>query len=321
MARQWRIEYSGALYHVLSRGNGGQDIFLSDDDPHLFLNLLEELSERFNVEVYAYVLMSNHYHLLLKTVGANLSKAMQWFGTTYTRKFNLNNQTGGHLFQGRFKSIIIQNDAYLLRASYYIHRNPLRAKIVERLADYPWSSHRFYAYKQKPPTWLNTKTILNQLSGADRHRTYRNKVQQYSKEESSFWEDVKHGLIYGSQDFVNDLKARFLEDKKNIELPQYNSLFKEFDPELLLNKASKILGFDLEAARASKKIAPGEKDKRDLLIYLLWSTGRLSNKEIGFYFGLSYSAISRRVKIIHDKISAEEKIRNKFQRLKSQIKV
>ncbi len=187
MARQWRIEYSGALYHVLSRSNGGQDIFLSDDDRYLFLNLLEELSERFNVEVFAYVLMNNHYHLLLKTVDANLSKAMQWFGTTY-----------------------------LLRATYYIYRNPLRAKIVKRLADYPWSSHRFYSYKKKPPTWLNTQTILNQLSGTDLHRTYRNKVQQYSEEESSFGEDVKHGLIYGSQDFVNDLKARFLEDKKNI---------------------------------------------------------------------------------------------------------
>ncbi len=262
------------------------------------MNLLEELSERFNVEVYGYVLMSNHYHLLLKTNDANLSKAMQWFGTTYTRKFNLSNHIGGHLFQGRFKSIIVQNDAYLLRASYYIHRNPLRAKIVERLADYPWSSHRFYAYKKKPPAWLHAQTILDQLSSADRHRTYRNKLQQYSEEDGSFWEDVKHGLIYGSQDFVNDLKARFLGDKKNKELPQHNSLFKEFDPEVLLNKASKMLGFDIEAARTAKKIAPGYKDKRDLLIYLLWKTGRLSNKEIGFYFGLSYSAISRRVKLV-----------------------
>ncbi len=321
MARQWRIEYPGALYHVLSRGNGGQDIFFTDDDRYLFLALLEELSERFNVEVFAYVLMDNHYHLLLKTVDGNLSKAMQWFGTTYTRKFNLSNHIGGHLFQGRFKSIIIQNDAYLLRASYYIHRNPLRAKIVERLADYPWSSHRFYAYKKKSPAWLLTQTILNQLSGTDHHRAYRNKVQQYSEEEGSFLEDVKHGLIYGSQDFVNELKDRFLKDGKNVELPQHNSLFSEFNPELLLNKASKMLGFDLEAAKTAKKIAPGEKDKRDLLIYLLWKTGRLSNKEIGFYFGLSYSAISRRVTIFHDRISDEHKLRNTYQALKSQIKV
>ena len=93
MARQWRIEYPKALYHVLSRGNGGQDIYRSDDDRHLFLSLLGDLSERYNIEVFAYVLMSNHYHLLLRTKDANLSKAMQWLGTTYTRKFNLSNHT------------------------------------------------------------------------------------------------------------------------------------------------------------------------------------------------------------------------------------
>lgn len=321
MARQWRIEFPGALYHVLSRGNGGQDIFHSDDDRHLFLGLLEELSERFDVEVYAYVLMNNHYHLLIKTIAANLSKAMQWFGTSFTRKFNLNNHTSGHLFQGRFKSIIVENDAYLLRLSCYIHRNPQRAGIVERLADYQWSSYRFYAYKKKPPDWLITKNILNQLSGADRHKAYRTKVQHYSDEEGSFWEDVKHGLIYGSQDFVKDLKSRYLGNKKDVELPQHNSLFEDFDPDLLLKKASKILGFNLEAARISKKIDPGEKDKRDFLIYLLWKTGRLSNSKIGFYFGLTYSAISRSVKVIHDRISAEQKLRDKYEILKSQIKV
>jgi len=321
MARQWRIEFPGALYHVLSRGNGRQDIFLSDDDRHLFLGLLEELSERFNIEVYAYVMMSNHYHLLLKTLDANLSRAMQWFGTSFTRKFNLNNNNSGHLFQGRFKSIIIENDAYLLRLSCYIHLNPLRAGIIERLAEYPWSSYRFYAYKNKPPDWLKTKTILSQVSGADCHKAYRSKVQHYSDEEGSFWEDVKHGLIYGSQDFVADLKARFLEDKKDVELPQRNSLFREFDPDLLLNIASKILGFNLVAARNARKIGTGEKDKRDLLIYLLWKTGRFSNREIGASFGLTYSAISQRVKVIHDRVSVDKKLRDKYQILKSQIKV
>ena len=320
MARQWRIEFPGALYHVLSRGNGRQDIFLSDDDRHLFLALLEGLSERFNIEVYAYLLMSNHYHLLLKTIDANLSKAMQWFGTSFTRKFNLNNHTSGHLFQGRFKSMIVENDAYLLRLSFYIHRNPLRAGLIERLAEYQWSSYRFYAYRKKPPAWLKTNTLLNQVSGADRHKIYRIKLQDYSEEEDGFGEDLKHGLIYGGQNFVADLKARFLENKQDAELPQHNSLFREFDPNLLLNKTSRILGFNIEAARNAKKISTGEKDNRDLLIYLLWKTGRLSNKEIGTYFGLTYSAISRCVKAINDRVSVEQKLRDKYQILKSQIK-
>jgi hypothetical protein len=131
---------------------------------------------------------------------------MQWFGTSYTRKFNLKNSTGGHLFQGRFKSIIVENDSYLVRLSCYIHRNPARAGMVERLADYPWSSYGFYAYKnKKAPVWLTTKTILNQLSGQNPQRAYRTKVRQYSDEQKSIWEDVTYGLIYGSQNFVADL--------------------------------------------------------------------------------------------------------------------
>ena len=321
MARQWRIEFPGALYHALSRGNARQNIFLSDDDHHLFLALLETLSERFNVEVYAYVLMGNHYHLLLKTIDANLSKAMQWFGTSYTRKFNLINNTSGHLFQGRFKSIIIENDAYLLRLSYYIHRNPLRAKIVARLAEYPWSSYRFYAYKKKAPTWLNTNNILEQVSDADCHKAYRSKVQKYSDEEGSIWEDVKHGFIYGSQDYVKGLKARFVQNKKDVELPQHNSMFNEFDSALLLGRASRFLNFNIEAARNAQRIGAGEKDKRDMLIYFLWKTGRLSNREIGTFFGLTYSAISRCVKTVSDRIEADHGFKEKCQILNSQFKV
>ncbi|MBU3948142.1 MAG: transposase [Proteobacteria bacterium] len=321
MARQWRIEYPGALYHVLSRGNGKRDIFLSDDDRHRFLALVEELSDRFDIEVFAYVLMSNHYHLLLKTIDANLSKAMQWLGTTYTRKFNINNYESGHLFQGRYKCIIVENDAYLLRLSCYIHRNPLRAGIVERLAEYKWSSYRYYAYKQKAPDWLKTKTILNQVSQADPHKAYRFKVQHYSDEEGSFLEDIKHGLIYGSQDFIKDIKSRFLDGRKDVELPQQNSLFRDIDIDSLLNNTSKILGLNIKSASEAKRISAGDKDKRDLLIYLLWKTGRFTNMEIGKRFGLTYSAVSQRVKMMNSRLPIEKVLRGQYLLLKSQVKV
>jgi len=105
------------LYQVLPRGNGHPDIFLSDRDGRLLLELVQAFSERFSLDIFAYVLMPNHYHLRLKTPDANLSKAKQWFGTTYTRRFNLVNSQSGHLFQGRFKSLIVENDLYLLRLS------------------------------------------------------------------------------------------------------------------------------------------------------------------------------------------------------------
>jgi putative transposase len=121
MARPWRMEYDGAYYHVLSRGNEGRDIFYDDKDRRYFLDALGEMSERFEVEIYAFVLMSSHYHLLLQTKGSNLSRAMQWFGVTYTRRFNNRHFRSGHLFQGRFKSRLVENDAYVVELSCYIH--------------------------------------------------------------------------------------------------------------------------------------------------------------------------------------------------------
>ncbi|MEJ2156487.1 MAG: transposase [Desulfobacteraceae bacterium] len=307
---------------MLSLGNGGQDIFRSKDDRYLFMDLLGELVERFNIEVHAYVLMSNHYHLLLKTKDANLSRAMQWFGTCYTRRFNLKNRTGGHLFQGRFKSIIVENDSYLLRLSCYIHRNPLTAGMVERLADYQWSSYLSYAYKNtKSPTWLSTETILNQLSGQDQRKAYRKKVQQYSNEESNLWEDVRHGFIYGSQNFVENLKARFLDSGKDVELTERNRLLRPVDPPKLLQSASDVLGFDMEYASKAKRVASSDKEKRDMLIYLLWKTGGLPNKEIGILMGITYSAVSKIVSAFGGKVKADKQVRAKFEELNSQLKV
>jgi len=321
MARQWRIEYPGALYHVLSRGNGRQDIFLTDNDRRLFLGLISELNDRFNIEVYAYVLMGNHYHLLLKTPDANLSKAMQWFGTTYTRRFNLANDQSGHLFQGRFKSILIENAAYLLRLSCYIHRNPLRARIVERLAQFKWSSYHYYAYRKKGPSWLKTKLILNQLKGKDKNHAYRRKIQQYAEESGSIWEDVRHGLVYGSEGFLNKLKSQFLLKQIDVELPQHNKLFRDVDPERILQRASEALQIDLDRVCKSRRISPNERDQRDLLIYLLWESGRFVNQQIGSLLGISYSNVSRRISEMRRRIDKDSGLESKYLALKAQIKV
>jgi putative transposase len=131
--------------------------------------------------------MGNHYHFLLKTKRANLSKSMQWFGATYTRRFNNRHKRGGHLFQGRFKNFLVENDNYLFRLSCYIHRNPLRAEIVTRLADYKWSSYASYAYGKRKHGWLNTDPILSQFGGSSKvkREKYRSKVQNYSGEEKN----------------------------------------------------------------------------------------------------------------------------------------
>ncbi len=321
MARQWRIEYPGALYHVLSRGNARQEIFVTDDDRSLFLDLLKEVSERFRIEVHAYVLMGNHYHLLLKTPDANLSKAMQWFGTAYTRKFNLRNQQSGHLFQGRFKSIIVENDAYLLRLSCYIHRNPLRAGIVGRLSDYKWSSYGCYAYGKSAPSWLKTGLILAQVNAKNKSLAYRRMVQQYADEKGSVWEDVRYGLAYGSEAFLNDLRKRFLSNRKDAELPQHNRMYRDVDPEKILQIVSGQMQIDLDAFRKSKRIAKAQRDQRDLLIYLLWRSGRFSNHEIGSLLGIGYSNVSRRINQIGYRLEKDKGLMAKYSKLSALIKL
>ena len=171
--------------------------------------------------MHAYVLMDNHYHLLVCTRHANLKRAMHWFGTVYTQRYNRLYYRSGHLFQGRYKSIIVENDAYLLQLSYYIHRNPLRAGMVKRRADYRWSSYRFYGYGKKAPDWLATDLILSHFKGKqDRHRNYREEVQQYAQEEKHLFENLRHGLILGSKQFVEKLRKQHLPAMPDGSIPQ-----------------------------------------------------------------------------------------------------
>jgi len=321
MARPWRIEYEGAFYHVMSRGNEQREIFFDEKDRFAFLKVLGEMSKRFEVDIFAYVLMANHYHLLIKTQQANLSKAMQWLGVTYTCRFNLKHSRCGHLFQGRFKSILVQNDAYLLQLSFYIHRNPTRAKTVSRLAQYRWSSYPAYAYGKEHPEWLQKDLILAQFNVEDKHKAYREKVQRYAEEEKSIGENLRHGIFFGSKKFVTRIREKYLSEELHAEIPQQKLVKKGYNPQTIINQAAKILGYSLKKFRHPSRIAQSDKDNRDLLIYLLWQTGLYTNQKIGHFFGLSYSAVSQRAKIFRTKVQNDKKTREKFSQIKSQIKM
>jgi REP element-mobilizing transposase RayT len=322
MARAWRIELEGALYHVVSRGNNRRDIFFNDDDRRLFLDTLGEMAQRFEIELFAFVLMNNHYHLLLITRRANLSRAMQWFGVTYTNRFNARNSHSGHLFQGRFKSMLVQNDAYLMRLSLYIHRNPLRAGIVNRLADYPWSSYRSYAYGKKAPEWLKTEPILCQLQNVeDRHAAYREQTQRYSDEERRLWEDLRHGFILGTEQFVKSIKKEFLPDTPHREIPQQKLLIKDLDLSKMLTKAAAFLGCEVEDFKKTARVSASRVLDRDLLLYVVWQLGVRTNSQIGEIFGLTGSAVSRRVGVFKLKAEKDKSVRKKMAEIKSLIEI
>ncbi|MCX5895503.1 MAG: transposase [Proteobacteria bacterium] len=321
MTRQWRIEYPGALYHVLSRGNEQRSIVLDDEDRRQFLSLVGKMCERFSMEVFAYVLMDNHYHLLLRTQQANLSKGMQWLGVTYTRQFNLKYKRSGHLFQGRFKCFLIENDAYLMQLSYYVHRNPVRAGIVKRLADYRWSSYATYAYGKDKPEWLKDEVILSQLGGRNKRAAYRKAVQQYAQEERRIWEDVRHGLFMGTDDFIKRIKAKHLTKEPHPEIPQQRRRKKEGELREVVRSATRVLGCEEHELTGRGRTKNKTLLHRDLIIYFLWDMGIFTNSEIGELFGLSYSAVSRRAAMVNDRIAKDPAIKKQADKLKSQIKM
>jgi len=154
MARPLRVEYPGAYYHVINRGNAGEDIFHSIRDREKFLEYLEKAVERFSIIVHTYCLMATHYHLLIETPQPNLSAAIQWLNVSYAAYYNKKRRRSGHLFQGRFKSILVDADGYLKHLSRYIHLNPVRAKIVTNPSEFSWSSYPAFIGKIKAPDWL-----------------------------------------------------------------------------------------------------------------------------------------------------------------------
>ena len=160
MARPLRIEFSGALYHVTARGDRQEDIYLTDTDRIAFLDILGQVVERFNWLVHAYCLMDNHYHLLIETPDSNLGQGMRQLNGVYTQTSNRNNHRVGHVFQGRYKAILVQRETYLLELCRYIVLNPVRARMVKNAKAWPWSSYRDTAGFRMPPDWLNTEWLL-----------------------------------------------------------------------------------------------------------------------------------------------------------------
>jgi len=163
MARPLRIEYEGAVYHVTSRGNARADIYLSDDDREMFLEVLAHVVDRFGWVCHAWCLMDNHYHLMIETPQANLSRGMRQLNGIYTQRFNRRHGRVGHVFQGRFKSIVVDKDSYLLELSRYVVLNPVRAGMVKNAGGWPWSSYRATAGEEKRPAFLDVSWLLSQF--------------------------------------------------------------------------------------------------------------------------------------------------------------
>ena len=222
MSRQLRVEYSGALYHITARGNGKSKIFLDDNDMYKFLDTLEICTKAFNFICHGYCIMGNHYHLLIETPDANLSAGIHRLNSIYAQYFNRKHDHVGHVFQGRFKAILVQRDNYLLELCRYIVLNPVRAKIVNHPAEYRWSSycHTVGSAATSNP-FLTIDWILAQFDSdfTLARRSYTDFVMDGIEADSPM-KDIRSGIFLGNKSFMEALSNRISEHKDDIDIPR-----------------------------------------------------------------------------------------------------
>jgi putative transposase len=279
MARPLRIEYPGAVYHVTSRGNEKKPVFRDEQDRLNFLNTLQHTNKRYNWICHAYCLMTNHYHLLIETPDANLSIGMRQLNGVYTQLFNKWHGRSGHLFQGRYKAILIQKDSHLLEVCRYVVLNPVRARMVETPEESPWSSYLATAGKAKPHPCLTTDWVLGQFSGkrGKAEQEYRQFVKKGIGKQS-VWTDVRGQAILGEEDFAD----RFVDHlRKHREIPE-------------ITRSQKYL-----KRPALEKLFPEvilrTKLKRDRRIADAVERHGYLQREIADHLGLNYATVSRLV--------------------------
>jgi putative transposase len=218
MSRPLRIEFPGAVYHVTSRGDRRETIYRDDHDRAAQLAIVAQAMERFDAQVLAYCLMGNHYHLVLHTRRANLSRLMRHVNGVYTQTFNRRHGVVGHLFQGRFKAILVDRDAYLLALCRYVERNPVAAGMVRAPDEWRWSSCRAHLGQVATPTWLDSDGLHGYLLGAPlvdaagrrrAARRYAALVAEQKEDDASFWQGALCGQIYlGDEAFVERMQAQ-----------------------------------------------------------------------------------------------------------------
>jgi REP-associated tyrosine transposase len=225
MARPLRLEFPGAIYHITARGNARELIFHDETDRETFLDALSETVARFVWHCHAYCLMDNHYHLLVETPEGNLSRGMRQLNGVYTQRFNRRHGHVGHVLQGRFKSILVERDSYLLELARYIVLNPIRAKAVNTLSRYRWSSYLATAGSVAPPTWLTTDWILEQFARTRvvAQRRYARFVAE-GKNRPSPWPALQGQVLLGSERYIEKMRP-ILEGKGELkEIPRAQRL-------------------------------------------------------------------------------------------------
>ena len=275
MSRPLRLEFPGAFYHITSRGDGREAIFLDHNDFSRFIEHLGEVCQRYNWRCHAFCLMTNHYHLVIETPDGNLSQGMRQLNGVYTQRFNRRHARVGHVFQGRYKAILVDVDAYMLELARYVVLNPVRAKMVKAAGQWYWSSYRYMIGKTSFPNWLEVDRLLCQFS------TQRTEAQQRyihfisaGKQQSSIWQNLQQQIYLGDKQFVSRMQGFIDNPSQLLEVP-------------VAQRRSPAKPLTYYAATSP--------DKQQAM-KIAYETGQYTLKEIADFLHVHYSTVSRAVK-------------------------
>ena len=324
MARPLRIQYEGALYHITCRGNEQRDIFRDDDDRREFLSILEKSLAIYSVKLFAYVLMRNHFHLLAETPLGNLAEFMRHFNITYTGYFNRKHRRVGHLYQGRYKGILVDKEEYLSVLSRYVHLNPVRVRPVAKqpidkrekyLSTYSWSSLPGYLDNKKRTGFVDYSLVLAEYGGeTDQARTeYRKQLYRDLSDGIDMTDGMVVSTIVGNERFVTWVRETFLKEEKRREQPSAAMIHRLCSRDAILTSVEKETGKDIGAIKKDKG------DLRRITMELLYRYGRLKGPEIGTIFGIDYSSVSQERKRLRERIAKDPELGRFFTRFEKSL--
>lgn len=314
VARPLRIEYEGAVYHVTGRGNEQRKIFFTRRDYEKFKEYLAEALEKYRFFLHGYVLMTNHYHMIIETPEKNLSKIMHHINSSYTTYINIKRKRSGHLLQGRFKSIIVDKDSYLLELSRYLHLNPVRARMAQLPEDYPYSSYRSYATSHVD-TLVTTSTILNMISqvphtAKEKYKTFVEGALDEVVE--SPLNRVYGGIILGSVDFIKQVLGKIeVKQLECAETSHRRCLRASNLPEEVLSATCARYGIAPEEITK-----PNRNDVRKKCVYLLKKHTSAGNREIGEILGgIGAATIAKAFQRFNEKMAKDARLRKEMKEL------
>ena len=324
MTRPLRIQFPGAIYHVMNRGNEKNDIFNDDEDQNCFLKILSQSAKTYNIKLYCFVLMKNHFHLLVETPLGNLSEFMRHFNISYTSHYNRRHGRVGHLYQGRYKSILVQKDSYLAMVSRYIHLNPAKTTVMKSLNSdqrlqslwtYKWSSLPGYLNPNLRLDFVNYDMILTEYGGCNQTgiNLYRQQLAEDLNSNFNIDEKVIGRTILGDKEFVSHIKDTHLNNKKEREKPGIGEIYKFLSQDVVLALLADEFGMEPEKIFITSGIV------RQISMTILYRYAGLNNREIGELFKVDYSTVSQSRKRLREKVEKDKRTAEQLDEIESNL--